>query len=398
MKYDVVIVGGGPAGCAAAKHIAKEGHKVLVIEEHDKIGEPVRCSGLVSPRTMELAGMPDRIIINRLKDARVYSPLGGRLSIKNDRIKAAAVDRAAFDREIARQSREAGAEIILEIRARGIQRTNTGYCIKAEKKGRSLSIDARLLIGADGVNSQVAKWLGLKRRTPVVRMYAADVVLERKEINKVDIFLGQTLAPGWFGWVIPLDGKTCRVGTGFTSNGANSASHSPRYYFHQMVSQFPDYFNGLKILRYTGGAVPFGGIPKIYAANAMLVGDAAVQTKPISGGGIYFGLVGAELCAGVANHALNMDNLSENALSTYQKMWQKQAGAEIRCCTGYREAYESFTDKDIDSLLRFLNQPYWQGLLARHGDIDYPSWMARHLGLAAPWVHKFVRACRFYYN
>jgi geranylgeranyl reductase family protein len=400
MQYDVAIVGGGPAGCTVAKHIAKANHRVLVIEDHDTIGEPVRCSGLVSPRTMEIAGISDRIIINQFKDARVYSPLGGQISIKSDRVKAVAVDRASFDREIAVHAREAGADIILGTRAKGIERTTSGYRINVEKNSHSFYIDARLLIGADGVNSLVAKWLGLKRKMPVARMYAADVELERTDINNVDIFLGQSLAPGWFGWVIPLDRKTCRVGTGYTCQNdvLNNKNQSPRYYFHQMVKQYPNYFKGLKILHYTGGSVPFGMTPKIYAANAMLVGDAAIQTKPISGGGIYFGLIGAELCSKVADQALNKDNLSESALSKYQKMWKKRTEGEIRCCTGYREAYESFRDEDIDSLLRFLEHPYWQGLIARYGDIDYPSWIARHLAFATPWIQKFVKACWLFKN
>lgn len=393
MHYDAIIIGGGPAGCATARNIAGQGFSVLVVEEHERIGEPVRCSGLISPRTVDISGVSDSVVINELKGARVFSPRGGQLNISSDKVKAVAIDRVAFDRAIADQAMAAGADIMPGARAKGIERLINGFRVMVERKGVKASLNTRLLIGADGVNSQVAKWLNLRKSLHMARMYAADVELSREAINNVDIFMGHSVAPGWFGWVIPLDGRRCRVGTGFTYAGEHSGNRvSPMYCFQQMVTQFPAFFKGMKILRYTGGVVPFGITPKIFASNAMLVGDAAVQTKPISGGGIYFGLIGAEMCARVATYALNQDNLSERVIGKYQKLWEKKFGREIRCCTGYRELYTSFSDDDIDSLLRFLNQPYWQGVISRYGDIDYPSWLARQLVSLGPWVQRFMKA------
>jgi geranylgeranyl reductase family protein len=389
MQYDVVIAGAGPAGCCAAEHLAEKGFKVLVLEEHKNIGEPVQCAGLISPRTLRLAGVSEKVVINRLTGVRVRSPLGARLDICSDRVHALAVDRAAFDRQLALRARDAGAVLYTGCRVRGVERIPGGYRVAAGESGAERIFEARLLIGADGANSRVAKWLGLDHNASRAAMYAADVKLRCADTGLVDIFMGRKLAPGWFGWVIPLDEKTCRVGTGYAFL---HKMHSPRYYFQHIVNQFPNYFKDMKIIRYTGGIVPMGLKPRIYAPHAMLVGDAACQTKPISGGGIYLGLRAAQMCAEVAARALREDNCSEKKLARYQMLWEEEFGDEIRCGISHRESFLNFTDEDIDQLLRFLNKPYWQKIILKHGDIDYPSWLAKPLFSAGPWMQRFVKA------
>lgn len=389
MKYDVIVVGAGPAGCFTAEYLACEGYKVLVLEEHENVGEPVQCAGLISPRTFQLAGLSESIIINKLTGVRVFSPTGACLDIDTRRVHAVAVDRAAFDRDLACRAQDAGALLCTGCRVKGLERIAGGYQVIAKKDGTRVTFEARLIIGADGANSRVAKWLGLENNASRAVMYAADVELARSDIGLVDIFVGQRMAPGWFGWAIPLDEKTCRVGSGYAFSNKKI---SPRYFFQHIVDQFPEYFKEMKIIRYTGGTVPMGLMPKIYAPHAMLVGDAACQTKPISGGGIYLGMRAAQVCAQVAVQALQMDNLSEKNLVSYQQWWHEQFGVEIRSGIGHRESYLDFTDQDIDQLIRFLNKPYWKKMIIKYGDIDYPSRLAGQLFNAGPWMQKFIKA------
>jgi len=109
VNYDVIVVGGGPAGCKAAGLIAGRGFKVLVAEEHERIGEPVQCAGLLSPRTLKAAAVPEEIIINKIHGAYIHSPGGETLTVRGPEEYAYVVDRAVFDRKMSEQARQAGA-------------------------------------------------------------------------------------------------------------------------------------------------------------------------------------------------------------------------------------------------------------------------------------------------
>ncbi len=387
MEWDVIVIGAGPAGCFTAMQIVPFGFKVLIIEEHQEIGWPVQCAGLISPRTMELAGVDKSVLINHLTGFRVFSPLSASLDVESSSALALAINRTAFDQELAAKAENAGAVLLRGLRVDGIERISRGYRLTAAGKNkRNVTLDTKLLIGADGANSKVAKWLQLNHNNPKAVMYAADAELKCANTGLINIFLGQNLAPGWFGWIIPLDAKTCRVGTGFA---LVQPQCSPQHYFQQLVNNYPQIFKDLKIIRYTGGTVPLGLMPKIYSSHAMLVGDAACQTKPISGGGIYMGLRGAQICGQIAVEALSEGNLSETKMSRYQKLWKKEMGKELIRAMTYRESFLDFSDKDIELVIRFLSKPRCQKLILKYGDIDYPSHLAKKF--FGPWKNSLFK-------
>jgi geranylgeranyl reductase family protein len=389
MDFDVIVIGGGPAGCFAAKHIAVNGFRVLILEEHDLVGEPVQCAGLLSRRAIELSGVSSKVLINELKGARVYSTLGACLELAGGCTWAAAVDRSMFDRELAEQAQSGGAFLLTGTRARGLEQTPGGYLVScSSKKQRDLTFSTRLIVGADGAKSQVARWLNLQPGAFKAVICAADSELDRTYTDLADIFLGREFSPGWFGWIIPLDHKRCRIGAGYAFI---REAYSPRYCLNQLINRFPDHFRGIKIVRHTGGVVPMGLMPKIYSDHAMLVGDAACQTKPISGGGIYLGLRGAQMCAAVAVKALNEEDLSQDILSLYQELWHREFGGEVRSGISHRLNYSNLDDHEIDTILRFLNKPFWQKTILEQGDIDFPSWLSRSLSSAGPWKKKLLK-------
>ncbi|HHX94735.1 MAG TPA: NAD(P)/FAD-dependent oxidoreductase [Clostridia bacterium] len=388
MDCDVLIVGAGPVGSFAAETIAASGFKVVILEEHKTIGEPLQCAGLISPRAVELAGVGRDIVINEIRGLRVFSPLGGSLHAESNQVFSLAVDRALLDQKLAERAENAGALLLTKTRVTGLEPVKEGYHATAVRDGRTINIKARLVIGADGIASKTAQWLGLGHKNPRAVMYSAEIKLPRNNTASVDVFLGHEFAPGWFGWLIPLDENTCRVGTGC----AFMENHPPpRYYFEKMAGAFPEIFRGLKVLRYTGGSVPLGPMPKIFTSHAMLVGDAASQTKPISGGGIYTGLRAAQICAETAVGALMEEDLTENRLYHYQEQWNKEMGGELNRAMGYRKSFLNLSDKNIDLLIRFLNKPMWLNTILHYGDIDYPSRLALKMCLLNPLARVFFR-------
>jgi digeranylgeranylglycerophospholipid reductase len=372
MEWDVLVVGGGPTGCFAAEHIAKYGFKVLIVEENDVIGEPLQCSGLVSHRTIELTGCQN-LVLNSLKGANVYSPDGKLMKLVGSRPYAFAIDRPLLDQELAIRAQKSGVEVLLSTRVTNFKRHDKGIVVEFRRGGSTLTAATKLLIGADGANSLVARWAGLYKPTQNIKMFAAEVKLQNPYPELLEIFLGIDIAPGWFGWIIPIDEKRARIGT-----GSSFANISVRKSIKKLLNVYSNRFFGIEITRETGGLVPIGIIQN-YTSNIMLVGDAACQTKPISGGGLYPGLIGSKICSEVAVKALIEEDYSDGFLSKYQFQWDKKMREELEQALYYREMFVNLSDFQLDLLFKVLNRNYWRSLILEYMDIDYPSILAKKL-------------------
>ncbi|RJQ29634.1 MAG: NAD(P)/FAD-dependent oxidoreductase [Peptococcaceae bacterium] len=389
MQYDVIVVGGGPVGCAVGRDIAAAGRRVLILEEHSRPGEPLQCAGLISTRTFSLSGVSRQVIQHRLKGVRLYSPAGQLMDLAGERVYALAVDRVAFDRDLAGQAVAAGAEMVPSARVTALAHVPGGVRAQVRRDGGSEVFTGRLVVGADGHNSLVARWLGLPPPLEKVPMYSAEVELEEQAQSLMTVFLGRNLAPGWFGWIIPLGAGRARVGLGAADRTA-SGKCNLRLLFNELTEQYPRLFRGMKIVRSTGGVVPLGWRERTYGPYAMLAGDAACHVKPISGGGLFLGLTAARCCAGTALRALDAEDYSEQFLSSYQQAWEAQIGGEIKCGLHHRQIFLDLSDREMDCLIGFFNKPYWRRLVLKHGDIDYHSRLAGKLSGAPPWARRFV--------
>lgn len=386
MDYDVAVIGGGPAGCAVARDIAAAGYKVIVVEEHQKIGEPLQCAGLISSRTLQLSRVSAGVIRNKLTGARVHAPGGEILDLSGNRVYALAIDRVAFDRDMAAQAAEAGAEILFSTKAESLELVSQGVRLDLRRRGTSgrekSEVTCRLVVGADGCRSRVARWIGDVPQGEMVPLYAAEVELPGQGREIVDIFIGEQVAPGWFGWVIPTGPGVARVGIGAHSH--------PKRFFDTLIEKHSEIFRGMRILEQTSGCVRVGYMKKAYGQRALLVGDAACQVKPISGGGLYLGMEGAALCAATAVNALSAGDCSERFLSRYQKGLENKIGQEIRCGQHHREVFLGLDDQEMDHLIGFLNRHYWRKLILKYGDLDYHSVLASKLVSAPPWAQRFL--------
>ncbi|MDK2895442.1 MAG: hypothetical protein PWQ98_1569 [Moorella sp. (in: firmicutes)] len=369
--YDVAVVGAGPAGCSAARLIAAAGYRVIILEEHNQIGEPLQCSGLISPRTLELADYQGELR-HALHGFNLHSPAGHTLGFQTNKTYAVAVDRVALDRQLADAARAAGAELITGARVGRLQYADDGIILHAA----GTAVKARLVIAADGARSSFARRLGLRPRE-IIPLAAAEIELgpgSRAREDVIELFLGQDLAPGWFGWLFPAGKGRARIGVGVGLKGP-----SPRRCLDMLLKRYPEYFSKAKILRYTSGCVPIGPPPRFYGERVMLLGDAAAQVKPISGGGLYLGLHAARHCARTAIQALEQKDFSAAVLAGYQEAWEKEFGAALRSDLVLRELFLSLNDTKADYLTRFFDNSFWRQFIARYADIDYPSVLVKKI-------------------
>ncbi len=381
--FDVVIVGAGPAGGLAAERIARKGYEVALIEEHREIGEPIQCGGLVTPRVFDYVSCKETII-GRIHGAEIYSPSGRCLRIDGHETEAVVVDRAMFDRAIVTQAVRAGAHTFLGTQAQGAAYVNGGIEVVVDRDGKTERIRGKILIGCDGVRSNVAKWFHILRPKKILPGFEVELAGVKGDPGFVKLFVGKDVAPGFFGWIIP-SGDTARVGLCLGEGNA--------YAYLEKMLRRPDvekFTKGAQPILYIVGGIPIGFPRRTYADNVMVVGDAACQAKATSGGGIFTSLHCASLAAETAVTALEKGDYSSRMMHRYHKAWTKSIGKELRKDLAIHESYERLTDRQFEELFDIFGDPEILELIETTADIDFPSKIGWTLIRRDPRILKYV--------
>lgn len=375
-EYDAVVVGGGPAGLTFAAE-ASSRMRVLLIEENFEFGKPVQCSGLVSPRVIEMSGLPDWH--NVIRAVEFVSPGGSRLSLRGDEPKGYVIDRSALDVHLAERATRKGTDTILGASFTKAQRVDGGVEIVFRERGEERHVRTKLLIGADGVSSTVGRIFGLTNFREIVSCVQTDAVAGDIDTgDAVNLYFGKDVAPGFFAWSIPAGGFS-RIGLGI-SGGELPATH----YFDKLLSML----GVRRTLNVTAGPIPVGNRGRLVDDNILIIGDAAGQVKPISGGGIFTGMAAARLAAEVANAALESKDLSRKSLSRYESRWRKGVGKELDRAALVRRIFLQMTDEKLDLLFRVLDESSIKDVMAT-GDIDFPTELSPMLLSREPALWRF---------
>jgi geranylgeranyl reductase family protein len=379
---DVAVIGAGPAGSRTARNLARSGLRVRLLEEHRAVGVPSHCSGLISLRTLREAEISEEAAIHRITGAFVHTQSGNSASLGGEKTQAVAIDRVKWDQTLAEQAQQAGAEMV-RARLTSVERENSHVRVRAQTDGRDWSMTARMVVGADGTHSRVARTLGMPRPAE----YAYNLGIEGRltpgagaewRDDFVHVFVGRDLAPGWFGWIIPTGDGVVRVGIG------SSGPVKPIECYKRLSAAFPALFAGIEPRRMYGGTIPLTFAPRSYEDNALLVGDAAGQVKPFSGGGIYTSLVAARHASATIEKAFATGDFSAKGLSVYERGWKREIGRELRKSWHLRHFGLALSDSQVDRVVRALSGPKLQALAATHADIDYPSRVLLRLARSLP--------------
>ena len=357
---DVVVVGGGPAGSRSAALLARDAD-VVVLEEHPRSGVPMQCAGLITDDVIELSGVrPD--ILSTLFGAEVVFPDGTALTVRSDSPKARAVDRADLDSKMADAAMAAGAEYMF-----GTRFLSSRVSDRVSVDTTAGEIEAALVVGADGHTSSVSTGIPGSGPREYLRGIQADVAWRPDHDDLFRIHLGSRYAPGFFTWEIPC-GDFTRVGL-CTSWEAGP----PMQYLRRLLDA------GKKVAICEQLSLPRG---RIVGDRTMLVGDAASQVKPVSGGGLYPGLTAAGVLADVAGRALSDGDLSAGRLFEYERRCDRDFGSELRRGYMLRRMFVRMSDEDLTAAGRFASRDDVRSVLDDI-DIDHPSAVVRGL-LAHP--------------
>ncbi|MEF8848521.1 MAG: NAD(P)/FAD-dependent oxidoreductase [Candidatus Thermoplasmatota archaeon] len=387
-QLDVAVAGGGPVGGYIATKTAEKGYNTTIFEKKAKIGRPVGCAGLVSNRTLKFLNLPkEKIIQNKIKGANIHSPSGKTLTIGGDKIHAYVIDRVKFDESIIEKAVENGSELILKHKL-----------INAKKYGKRIEIKtngnkkyfSKILVGADGPFSKTRSIFNLPE--PKEKLKGIGAEIKNVELNPdfVEIFLGDKIAPGFFSWLIPTNGRgtKARMGLCISEEATNTTKHFFSSFF--VDKRVKPFLKNVKVEKKIAGTIPLGLIKKSFSDNFLLVGDAAEQIKPTSGGGLFTGLTSAQHSVSVILEALQKNNFSEDFLKKYQKSWKKTIGHEIKIGMAFRKIYKKFSDEQINHYLDKLDKPEIKKVIRDYGDIDFPSKLVKPLFFKAPYFLKFL--------
>jgi geranylgeranyl reductase family protein len=369
MRCDVLVAGGGPTGCFAAANMAGE-LDVTVLEEHQRIGEPVQCAGLVTPRVVEMASASDAVL-NTIDGAYIHFPGGRVIELQGNGIKAVVVDRGEFDRRCAMMAEKAGAEVLTGRKINAVERTAQGFEVFTEQG----ELYCRALLASDGYRSGVARSLGLGKARDLVRGLEVDLRMRAEDQRKVHVFLGNDVAPGFFAWPIPC-GDLTRVGLCVSSDHGTPHDHLTKLLERQGWS-------AAERVRTYSGAIPLGTIDTTYADGLLAAGDAAGMAKPISGGGLFTGMTAGKLAAETFLEAFRSGDLSMKSLSAYERRCDEAFGRELRSSYRVRRAFVRMCDRDLDKAGARLDNAKAKAVLAT-GDIDFPTALAPGLLKACP--------------
>lgn len=345
MLYDVVVVGGGPAGSWVASRLAAQGHRVVVLERKRRVGGPVCCTGIVGQECVETFAIEDRVILRRVKSVRLFSPSGDRLSLWREEPQACVLDRAAFDVAMAERARGAGADYVLDCLVEGVAIGRDRATVTASLRGKGTGFEARAVVIASGFSPGLGERLGLGR--PGDFTVGAQAEVKASGLDEVEVYFSREIAHGFFAWLVPTTPGMARVGL----MSRQKPGACLREWLSRLASQGKIASAGAEI-SYRG--IPLQPPPRTYRERLLAVGDAAGQVKPISGGGIFYGLLGADIAARTLHQALADGDLSAQRLARYERGWRRRLGRELRIGYWARQLFERLSDRQIDRIFEVV--------------------------------------------
>lgn len=355
-SYDIVVVGAGPAGSTAARLAAENGAKVLMLEKDREVGIPVRCGEAVGGKGFQrVLELRDEWVANKIDAVRLVAPDGTKIQVAHDDV-GYILDRKRFDYDLARMASEKGVKVVTKAFVYDLLKEDgVVHGVKVNHMGKHFQIKAKMVIGADGVESRVGRWAGLKTHVrlndiePCVQMTVSNINIDG---NICDFYVSSELAPGGYLWVFPKGANLANIGMGISGEYAHQKA--PLEYLREFMDKnFPD----AAILTTVAGGVPCAPYTSdIIAPGLLLVGDAAHQVNPITGGGIIHSILAGEAGGKTAAAAVKDGDVSEKRLNNYVKEWDKIGGLTHRHAYKLKETVHKLTDADLNKTAASLKK------------------------------------------
>jgi len=338
---EINIIGAGPVGSYTAYLLAKKGHHVNLFEEHQEIGRPVQCTGIVTGSFSKIIPLRKQFLTNITKQFRIISPNNTQALVKK---KEFILDRSALDQYLAKKAQDQGVQLYLNHRF--IAQNNSYLIFKNKEKNKN--IKKTITIGSDGPLSPTAKAFNFPNQNQFYYGFQARI-RGNFDPRTTKVSFGNKVAPGFFSWLVPESTETARIGL---------ATHQKtNLYFNRLIKEHKN-----KIINLQAGLIPVYN-PQIKTQHlyTYLIGDAATQVKATTGGGLIPGFKAAQALSQAVHEKKD-----------YPKTWKKTVGKKLKKHLQIREVLNQFSDKNYDCLIRALKNKKINRILQKM-DREQPS-------------------------
>ena len=358
LDFDIVVVGGGPAGASAARVAAENECTVAVVEKEKEIAETVRTSGVTWISDIKKFGIPEDCY-NPIKKFSFCSPKNS-VTISDNVAKAAVLDVRKTYRFLANRAQSSGARIFTSTNVSEVLKNSDGKCVGviAKSKEKHIQFNAKIVIDASGFASVVAKELGHVEQWKKFGVGAEfEVKTEKLEYDNWWLMVGQEYSPAGYAWIFPTSKNTARIGVGI---GKPDSDVDPTIRLNELIDNKIGPIKDLgKIekIEFHYGLIPNEGLTrKTVYDNLILVGDSAGQANPLVLEGIRYAIRFGEVAGKVAAAAIKNEDTSEASLMPYEKEWKKAIESKINSAVKVQNRWVGLTDEEWDRELNIINE------------------------------------------
>ena len=368
IETEILVIGAGPAGSSTAKHAALNGAEVILMDKKSEIGAPKRCAEGVSKEGLSKLGIEpnSRWVTKELSGVRLISPNGTDVWMKEDQVKLPEagyiLERKVFDKFMAMEAARAGATIMIKTLARGMRKDNNGYIVSCESMGEDFEIKAKIVVGADGPESRVGRWGGLKTAAKPKNMESGIqfemVGVEMDDPDCIEFYFG-SVAPGGYAWIFPKGDDIANVGLGIISTYTDKTAYE---HLLEFVKNCPATKNAQPVELNIGGDPVGGMIKNLVKDHIMIVGDAGGHVNPLTGGGIITALEAGIYAGEVAAAAVKDEDYSEKRLMEYQEKCKNEIGNSFDKYLKTKDYMLSLSDSDLDSIAKAFQNTEFENI------------------------------------
>ena len=342
--YNTIIIGAGPVGSYLADKLALLGYKVLVLDKKTAAGQDVCCTGIISKECLDLLAIDDNLIIRQANSAKFMAPSGKSLRLWRTDDVAYIIDRPNLEPVLVNRAITSGADYVFSTHVTNIHIEAKCLRIHADCNGQQEIFEAETAVIASGFGSALSRKLDLGEINDFTVGAQAEVPING--VAETEIYLDQTLAPGGFAWLVP-----CKNNKGLA--GLMTRQH-PERYLNKLLSTLKAQGKVISSESVPGyGAIPLQPLPRTYTDRILVVGEAAGQIKPTTGGGIYYGILCADIAANNLHQAFLTNDFSKSRMAWYQKQWQAKLGKEMQAGYMAHRLYKRLGNRQIEHLCNF---------------------------------------------